>query len=204
MRRTCLVAAAAVLALRGTVAAAADPCAVSWTDAGGDTTYGLVYPVPLADPDLDVTRATLRADARTVTLTVTVAHLDPAGPAYGTGHGIGLYLTKYGTSLSFAARTDATYGDRASAPDGRTPVRLAVDARRSAYVLTVSRADLARLAGTRSRGGVLGGIGAFALRSDHVQGASEAAGLASGIGTSADSATAADGARLDLDACDRR
>ncbi|HEX8002825.1 MAG TPA: hypothetical protein VF519_09035 [Mycobacteriales bacterium] len=209
MRRTVLVAAATVLALCGTGAAAADPCAAAWTDGTGDTTYGLVYPVPLDDPDLDVTRVTVRATRADLVVTVTVRRLTPGGPAYGTGHGIGLYLTKYGTALSFAARRDATYGDRTYATGdtatARTPVRLVVDAKHSAYVLTVARRDVARLAGTRTNGGVLTGVGAFTLRSDHLAGASEAAGLSGGgVGTDADDAHPGDGARLDLDRCDRR
>jgi hypothetical protein len=191
------------------VAAAGDPCAVSWNDPSGDTTYGLVYPVPIADPDLDATRVTVRATRTTVTVTVTVAHLDAAGPAYGTGHGIGLYLTKYGKTMSFVARADATYGNRSYATDDtaarRTPVRLVVDAAHSAYVLTVARADLARLAGTRSTGGELTGVGAFTVRSDHVEGASEATSSTQAVGTEADGARpGTSGARLNLDSCDAR
>jgi len=208
-RRSLLVAAATVLALRVPGAAAGDPCAVSWTDAGGDTTYGLVYPVPVADPDLDALHVTVRATRTTVTVTVTVAHLDAAGPAYGTGHGIGLYLTKYGKAMSFVARADATYGNRTYAtgdtPATRTPVRLVVDAKHSAYVLTVSRADLARLAGTQSTGGELTGVGAFTLRSDHLEGLSEAATSTQAVGTEADAAgPGGKGARLNLDSCDAR
>jgi hypothetical protein len=201
--KTALLAAAA-LALTSVAGVAvaragADPCAVSWTDPAGDTTYGLGVAVPLADDDLDATKVTVRANATSVVETVTVKHLDPAGPAYGTGHGIALYLTDHGTAVTFAARIDKTYGDKRS----HTGVRLSVDPKASTFTLTVPRADLAKIAGSPTGGGTLSGVGGFTLRSDHTGGVADKAAPGASVGTNADGTSAGgDGATLSLDACD--
>ncbi len=205
-----------MLALLGLIAghplphaqAAGDPCVVSWNDAAGDTTYGLVYPVPVADDDLDATRVTVRATAKDLVFTVTVKRLTASGPAYGTGHGVGVFLTKYGRELVFSARKDATYGDRTRATGDtdakRTPVRLSLDERTSTFTLTVARADVARLAGTPDRGEITG-IGAFTLRNDQLGYAGDLTGSSSSVGTNADDAPSPnDAAKVSLDACDKR
>jgi hypothetical protein len=198
---TLAAAALALTSVAGVAAAraAADPCAVTWTDPAGDTTYGLGVAVALQDDDLDATRVTVRATATTISETVTVKHLDPGGPAYGTGHGIGLYLTDHGTTVSLAARIDKTYGDRTS----HQGLRLSVNAKANTFTLTVARADLARLAGSPTGGGTLTGVGGFTLRSDDVGGAGDKVAPSQSVGTNADGTSAGgDGAMLSLDVCD--
>jgi hypothetical protein len=195
------VTAAPVLRAGG----APGPCAVAWTDPAGDAFYntgtGLVKPA-LADDDLDATGVSVRATATDLVVTVRVARLDPAGPKVGTGHGVGLVLTKYGTTMVFSARKDATYGDRTEAPDAASVVRLAVGA--DAFTLTVRRADVARVAGTPAGGGDLTGIYVTTLRHDQAQVAVNATPLGAGHpGLSADETAAGpNGATLSLDACD--
>lgn len=197
------VAAVPVLPAGGT----GDPCTLSWADPAGDTVYntgtGLAKP-PVADDDLDATNVTVRATATEVVATVRVAHLDPAGPKVGTGHGLGLVLTKYGRTMAFAARKDATYGDAAEAPDAASVVRLAVDATAGTFILTLRRADLARIAGTPTTGGDLTGIYVTTLRHDQTQVAVNATPLGAGHpGLSADEAApGGSGGSLALDACD--
>lgn len=207
MRLAPLLAAALALTSvgAGVVArAAADPCVVSWTDPPGDTTYGLGIAVPLADDDLDATRVTVRATATSLVETVTVKHLDPTGPAFGTGHGIALYFTEHGVAITIAARIDSTYGDKTGVTGDstthKTPVHLTVDTKTNAFTLTVARADLAKVAGSATGGGSLTGVGAFTLRSDDLAGASDKVSPSPSVGTNADSAPG--GATLNLDACD--
>jgi len=208
VRRATIAATLAATALHGpAVSAAGSPCAVSWGDPQGDTTYGLVVAVPLQDRDLDVLGATVRVTPTHLVETVKVDRLDAAGPDYGTGHGVGLYLTKYGKALSFSARRDATYGDRARATGdtaaARTPVTFVADPATSTFTLSVARADVARLSASADKG-LLTGIGGLTIRSDHLAGAGDAAGSTESTGTSADTAVQGDGATISLDACDAR
>jgi hypothetical protein len=184
-----------------------DPCATTWADPAGDTVYntgtGLVQPA-VADDDLDATNVTVRATATDLVATVRVAHLDAAGPKIGTGHGIGLVLTKYGKTMAFSARKDATYGDAVEAPDAASVVRLTVDAKAGTFTLTLRRADLARIAGTPTNGGDLVGIYVTTLRHDQTQAAVNATPLGAGHpGLTADeTAPGSRGGDIALDDCD--
>lgn len=199
---TALVAASLAFPARG----AAPPCSLSWTDAPHDTVYnsgtGLAAPT-VQDDDLDALSTTVRATATDIVVTVTVARLNTAGPTYGTGHGLVLVLTKYGKTMAFAARKDATYGDAVDAPDAASVVSLTTDPASSTFTLTVRRSDLARVAGSPSLAGDLTGIAVSTIRYDHAEAALDATPLGAGhAGLTADDTSPGSGGTLSLDACD--
>jgi hypothetical protein len=204
-----LLACAAVIAAVPVLpaGAAASPCDIAWTDPAGDvvvnTGTGVNGPA-VPDDDLDARATRLVVGYDEIDVIVRVAHLDPKGPAIGTGHGVSLVVTKYGKTMVFAARKDVTHGDKTEGPDAASVVLLTADPAASTFTLTVRRADLARASGSPSRAGELTGIYVDTIRYDHAQAAVNATPLGAGhAGLTADgTAPSSRGGTLSLDDCD--